>query len=397
MRIAAIVLLCMAAAAALDDVFSADPDHPAIGYSTRPLTDPVAALNSRLDEDKVHLRFEDESGYLRSVLDALGIPVESQLVVFSKTSLQKPLISPTNPRTIFFNDTVSVAWVRGEPFVEAASQDPRQGMIFYTLDQRESEAPQFKRRIEPCVSCHVSFGTLGVPGMVAKSVFARPDGGPIFEAGSTDHRTPVERRWGGWHVTGAQGIARHMGDAAAPDADNPETLAPAAVFIDARVYLSQESDAAALAVFDHQMRMMNLLTRAGWDARIAPELAAAMAREVVDYMLFANEAPLGIKSKSAFARSFESRGQRDSKNRSLRDLDLNRRLLRYPCSYMIYAPVFDALPDISRAAIYAGLWKVLSGEEPSRLTLADRTAIVEILQETKPGLPDYFQVKNVSP
>jgi hypothetical protein len=145
------------------------------------------------------------------------------------------------------------------------------------------------------------------------------------------------------------------------------------------------------------MRMMNLLTRAGWDARIAPELAAAMAREVVDYMLFANEAPLGIKSKSAFARSFESRGQRDSKNRSLRDLDLNRRLLRYPCSYMIYAPVFDALPDISRAAIYAGLWKVLSGEEPSRLTLADRTAIVEILQETKPGLPDYFQVKNVSP
>jgi hypothetical protein len=88
-------------------------------------------------------------------------------------------------------------------------------------------------------------------------------------------------------------------------------------------------------------------------------------------------------------------GPRDHQGRSLRDLDLTHRLLRYPCSYMIYSAAFDALPADAKDAIYKRMWQVLSGDDQgqkySRLTLADRRAVVEILRDTKKDLPSYFQ------
>jgi hypothetical protein len=92
---------------------------------------------------------------------------------------------------------------------------------------------------------------------------------------------------------------------------------------------------------------------------------------------------------------FSAQGPSDSKGRSLRQFDLKRRLMRYPCSYMIYSEAFDGLPDEARDAIYARMWRVLSGREKAgkyaKLSLADRQAVVEILRETKKSLPDYFQ------
>jgi len=68
--------------------------------------------------------------------------------------------------------------------------------------------------------------------------------------------------------------------------------------------------------------------------------------------------------------------------------------MRYPCSYLIYSEPFDALPGAVKQAIYARLWAVLSGtaREPryARLQAADRQAVIEILRETKAGLPAYF-------
>jgi hypothetical protein len=157
-----------------------------------------------------------------------------------------------------------------------------------------------------------------------------------------------------------------------------------------------------LIVFNHQMHMSTLLTRISWEARAAglSEVDALLrdaAREVVDYMLFVDEAALPgpIQGSSGFTEWFSERGPRDSRGRSLRQLDLTRRLLRYPCSYMIYADAFDALPSAARSAIYRRMWEVLSGQEMGprylRLTPEDRRAIVEILRDTKEGLPDYFQ------
>jgi hypothetical protein len=108
-------------------------DHPAIRYAYAPVHDPVAILDpSKLKSD------------LRSVLDALHVPVESQIAVFSKTSLQAPLIEPNNPRTIFFNDSVAVGWMKGG-FIEIAALDPRQGVQFYTVDSRPGVRPRFQK------------------------------------------------------------------------------------------------------------------------------------------------------------------------------------------------------------------------------------------------------------
>src|ERR1700694_4985314 len=148
-RSAAIAVSILASAAflfgELGGAFDAALDHPAIEYERRAANDPVAKLNRKLLEGQVRLKFQGASGYLRSVLDALDVPLESQLAVFSKTSLQARRINPQNPRTIFFNDSVAVAWVRGEPFVEVAAEDPQQGVIFYTLDQKAADRPPLQR------------------------------------------------------------------------------------------------------------------------------------------------------------------------------------------------------------------------------------------------------------
>src|SRR5258706_6844300 len=135
-------------------------------------------------------------------------------------------------------------------------------------------------------------------------------------------------------------------------------------------YLSPCSDIAAVMVFDHQMQMSTLLTRVSWEARAAgpgdvDALLRDAAREVVDYMLFVDEAPLPgrIEGTSGFSEWLSDRGPRDSRGRSLRQLDLTRRLLRYPCSYMIYSDAFDALPIVARNAIYRRMWEILSGQE----------------------------------
>jgi len=391
-----------------------EPDDPTIGYSTRSTNDPVAILNRDIEARKVHLEFDGEKGYLKSVLNALHIPLESQMAVFSKTSVQAQRINPQNPRTLFFNESVVVGWVRGG-FVEVAAQDPRQGVIFYVLDQTPVEKPQFARRND-CLTCHNSNNAMGVPGMLVRSQFTAPNGTPMRWLGNyvSDHRSPLAERWGGWYVTGNTGTIRHMGNAVVTDGRNPDSpvpnqtlnLASLAGRFDTDAYLSPYSDIVALMVFEHQMHMMNLLTRIGWQTRyllrngntqnIGKNGLEDSAKDLVDYMLFVDEAPLQskIEGTSGFADRFSAEGPRDSRGRSLHQLDLEHRLMRYPCSYMIYSEVFDSLPLEARDAIYQRLWLVLSGaaadEKYSSLSRSERKAIVEILRETKKGLPPYF-------
>ena len=123
---------------------------------------------------------------------------------------------------------------------------------------------------------------------------------------------------------------------------------------------------------------------------------SGIAAEVVDYMLFVDEAPLPepVAGRSGFAERMSAAGPRDRQGRSLYELDLTRRLMKYPCSYLVYSPAFDALPPLAKLPIYKRMWQVLSGEarEPRyrSLSRADRQAIVEILRDTKPDLPSTF-------
>lgn len=389
---------------------------PAIDYD-RPTLDVVADLIRKVEDGTVTLRDDGSGGYLRSVLEALQVPVSSQSVVFSKTSLQQHYISPSNPRAIYFSDNVIVAFIRNAPLLELAALDSHQGMVFYAL-QRGEGGPQIVRS-DACLSCHEVRETLGVPGLIARSLPVSAGGQPLPEAipFSSDHRSPFAERWGGWFVTGNTGRTLHMGNTLTPPASSslpparpPQPLQSLEGKFDLDGYPSRYSDVAALMTLNHQVRMINVMTRVGYETRIALEqmrkdaqtaaaanrLIAEDAREFVDYLLFVDESPLPEKfeSTSGFQQQFERYGPRDRRGRSLKQLDLESRLFRYPCSYMIYSPAFDGLPQATRDAIYARMWTVLSGNEQDRkyasLTPQLRTDIVDILLDTKPGLPEYF-------
>src|SRR5215813_13013577 len=150
--------------------FMGSAEDPAIGYSTSPTHNDVADLNVRLRDGNIQFAFEGRSGFLRSALEALQIPIDSQLLVFSRTSLQGKKISEQNPRALFFNDRVALGWVRDGDVIEIAAHDESAGVTFYTLDQRNDTEgpPQFKRAFV-CLGCHVTVDTLGVPGLLVFS------------------------------------------------------------------------------------------------------------------------------------------------------------------------------------------------------------------------------------
>jgi hypothetical protein len=377
-------------------------NHPAIGYYTRPARDLVSALNRSVQEGSARLAFDETTGYLRPVLTALHVTVESQMLVMSKTGIQALHTSPANPRAIFFNDAVTVGYIRGAPLLELAVQDPEQGVLFYTIEQKPQGRPLIERR-PACLTCHQNYSTLHVPGLLARSVFMAPDGLPLSQFGSydADDRTPFRRRWGGWYVTGRDGAIPHLGNAVVTDTEKREAIVsdrtlhrivPDALF-DGRGYLSPHSDIAALMVFQHQAHMTNLITRAGWEGRMHAGPLRDTVHELVDYLLFVDEQPLtaAVTGSSGFAEQFAAQGPADSRGRSLRQLDLEHRLLKYPCSFLIYSAAFRALPDEVRGAIYDRVWEVLAGRDTAakyaRLTEPDRRAVMEILRETLPDLP----------
>jgi hypothetical protein len=393
-------------------MFQGSPDDPAIRYSAGPLDNAVEDLNQQIQQGSVHLSFEGRGGYLRSALAALKIASDSQLLVFSPTSLQASRISAANPRALFFADRVVLGWVRDGDVIEVAAQDAARGVVFYTLEQRAAGVPQLKRAFA-CLGCHAGAETLGVPGLLMFSTTPATEQ-TVARSIVTDHRSRLGDRWGGWLVTGSSGSAPHLGNRLA--GISGRALSTTDGLFDADGYPSTFSDIAALLVFSHQTHMTNLLTRAGWEARAAdpmlhssfaaavtanPNIAGAMraiAREVVDYLLFVDEAPLAdaIRGSSGFAERFSESGPRDSKGRSLHELDLRRRLMKYPCSYLIYSPAFDALPPAIKEPIFERLWQVLSGQDAdpkyrAALSFADRAAIVEILRDTKQDLPSSFQ------
>jgi hypothetical protein len=354
-------------------------DHSAIRYRQGPADDPVARLARELESGETTLDFDSGLSYLPSVLDRLGVPRDSQTLVFSKTSVQEAHISPRNPRAIYFRDDVAVAVVPGAGAIELAAVDPVKGVVFYSLDARKTERPRFVRS-EGCLHCHQGPATLGVPGVYVGSVATSPSGRADFRLGSivSDHRTPFAERWGGWYVDGATGET-HRGNVVSTD---PEFLSAMPLLrFDRRSHLAPSSDVVALMTLEHQTQMTNLLARLSWEARIDPldPRLASRIEDVARYMLFLDEVRLRepIRGVSSFSSSFPLEGPRDRKGRSLRDFDLEKRLFRYPLSYMVYSRQFDALPETVRDRLDRRLNELLTGDE--------REATLEILRDTKPS------------
>jgi hypothetical protein len=415
-----------------------DIEQAPIHYSDAATHNSVGELQKRLDSGQQSLEYdESEQGYLRSFLHAMDIPESSQVLVFSKTSMQRQRISPKTPRAIYLNDDVMVGFCLRGQVLEIAAADDELGTVFYTMDQEEQERPALTRQTESCLLCHGSSTTQGMPGHLVRSLFVDRQGNPLLSSGSyrTDHTSPLEERWGGWYVTGTSGDQMHLGNLISKGSRRPDASENAAgvnvVDLKDRLtisfYPTPHSDIVSLMTLEHQVGMLNRLSRAVLETRMAlhyesemnkaferpaseqSESARSRIRNVGDavakYMLFGGEAPLSgrIEGTSTFAEDFMKRGPRDSKGRSLRDFDLESRLFRYPCSYLIYSRSFNSIPKEVKDHVYRRLWEILSGPQGTgrddpRLSAEDRQAIIEILRETKPDLPDYWKLPtSVSP
>jgi hypothetical protein len=403
---------------------------PPINYRSDDLNDPVAKLEHQIEQGRATLEYDADHGYLKSVLKLLNVPIDSQTLVFSKTSFQYPKISPEHPRALYFNDDVYVGSVHEGNAVEIVSFDPMQGAIFYLLDERKVEHPAFQRAELDCTQCHIAAGTRGVPGVLLRSVYPTATGTLVAGTKSfiTDQESPLGERWGGWYLTNSLAGASGMGNAVvtAQGRDSPgdesaaRTLIPLALQFDTSSYLSGSSDVVAHLVLAHQTQMHNLITLTNYKTRLALFEQSAQAKggawpvssplsdtarqqlerpaeQLLRYLLFVNEAPLpGFDGQKAvagspFARSFSQRGPRDPKGRSLRDFDLSTRIFRYPCSYLIYSDAFERLPEPAKGYVYHRLLEVLSGRDRgadfAALSSDGRRAILEILLSTKGGLP----------
>jgi hypothetical protein len=396
-------------------------EGPPIDYHKTGVNDPVAKLAIRIEAGQAKLQYEAQTGYLRSLLALLEIPESSQSLVFSKTSMQLQKISPARPRAIYFNDDVYVGFCQRGDILEIASTDPQQGAIFYSLKQELQAIPEFVRDRGQCLTCHATTRTQNVPGYLVRSVYPSRAGHAILGSGTftTDHTSPFKERWGGWYVTGTHGEMRHMGNQIfvedeEPDLDEGANQTKLDEFFNPQPYLTPHSDLIALMVLEHQTQVHNAITAANFETReaihqshqmnellerepgtlseIAQRRIISAAEKLIEYLLLCREFPLTspVTGTGRFTEEFVARGKRDTKGRSLRELDLQTRLFKYPCSFLIYSDSFDGLPDEVRTIVGRRFRQVLEGQDTDRkfehLTAEQKQSILEILRETKPGL-----------
>ena len=152
-------------------------DEGTKNYNNSQPSDPITALQERLNRGQIQLKTNSSHGYLDSVLAELKIPASSQVLVFSKTSFQRERISPDTPRALYFNDDVYIGFIPGSPMMEVSTADPKLGGVFYTLDQASQGTPKFKRT-DQCLECHAAAKSMGVPGHILRS-FATDESGVV--------------------------------------------------------------------------------------------------------------------------------------------------------------------------------------------------------------------------
>lgn len=374
-----------------------DLEHGPVRYSVAASGNPIARLQSAINKGERRLTFDRSYGFLPSILEALQVPPSSQALVFSKTSFQAPLILPSSPRAIFFNDEVYIGWVKGADYLEISTADPDLGGVFYVLEQEPARKPQIQRH-DDCLQCHQSARTAGVPGHMVRSVYAMSSGLIHTNTSSfvSDHRSPFDERYGGWYVTGTHGKATHMGNqtTSSPMAFNPKLGANLTSLIqkfDVNLWPQPTSDIVALLVLEHQTMGQNYLARLNYETRAALDMQRALHQmdnvsappsdpklwsestrrrvghaieATVRYLTFADEAPLPdpIQGSNSFAADFAKRAPIAADGRSLRTFNLKNRLFQYPLSYLVYSRAIDSLEPVIRQRFFARLSEVLLRE-----------------------------------
>ncbi len=409
-----------------------DYEQAPIFYSDTEPTDPLSGWHERLKEKSLAFDQTSEQAFLRDVLKELGVPLASQVLVYSKTSLQIGKITPKSPRALYFSEDYYVGWVQGGD-IEIISVDPQLGPVFYLLrtPRPGSERPPRLERSYDCLGCHGSSRTEHVPGMLVRSVKTGSQGFPLLAAGTflTEPSSPLSERWGGWYVTGENAGDRHMGNLIFSEDRGPDPrlvkdmgtdLKTLDALIDTKRYLTPHSDIVALMVMEHQIHVHNALTKAHLTTRrmlhrnrelsqywndgetglsdTTKRVIENLADRLLDRMLFKDEFQLegwGVEGHETFQTSFLADARRHSDGRSLKDFNLLSRLFKHRLSYMIYSKSFDHLPATFKEVFYRKLWEALREESESgsaaHLKEREKERILAILLETKDGLPDYWR------
>lgn len=392
------------------DIWDLAPIH----YSDTEATDSIAKLSADLAAGKREIEGATDVEKLRFVLRLLEIPEESQMLVFSKTSQQNALIRPENPRCLYFNEHSYVGYVPGGD-IEIITHDQALGMVFYLVDLgQKDKARMISRDANVCLACHGTQRTESVPGVLVRSVHPDEAGHLLLALGAEhiDYRTPIPHRWGGYYVTGHSSLP-HLGNRIYQETDTREetrstpeyrTLADV---IDVSKYPRDSSDIISLMVLEHQCRVHNLLAAASMNYRRtywfkksldpqsdpdqgkAGELADEVAVEIVDALLFKDEAPIGdggVDGDTAFQDAFAKRIPKTKNGDSLAEFQLADRLFKSRCSYMIYSPAFTVLPPRVKSAVLKQLSGILEDETKfPEMKSPERRRIIEILRETVPG------------
>ena len=390
-------------------------------YFGATLNDPMSALLERLGDPNKALSEPNGKPLVKRLLKELDIPVESQVLVFTKTSLQRRVVNPASPRALYFNEDVYLGWMPNGR-IEIASMDPKLGGVFYFQRPLDDQEQPIFHREESCLGCHAGSATNFLPGLLARSVFSDGNGRSLKSVNTFErigHQVPFEERWGGWLVSGQVGAAKHMGNALASVEGRKPKLHPAkqpSEFFDPDLHLRADSDVLAMLLHDHQISMHHWMMEAHYrvrqglfDAKVKDESRASLEaiesedREDLErcldrlmrYLLFADEAPMGEvawKDGGDYRKVFLANRKQTADGRSLKDLRLRERIFEYRCSYMIYSNAFAALPLSLREEVYHRLHHLLTtgADDVDHLGQGEREGILSILTETLPEAAAYW-------
>ena len=393
------------------------------GYFSKDAKDPVTLLMKRVQRGEVLIKEPNGKPLVERLLRELGLNKDTQVLVFSRTSLQRREVSYSNPRALYFNESVYLGWMPNGR-IEIASFDPELGPIFYFQRELDDASSPLLARTRSCLGCHAGDATNFLPGSLGRSVYPDKSGRSlrsIDDYRRSGHHIPLHDRYGGWFVSGNHGAMRHMGNAIASreggkitiDREQFANLEKLDRFFSTEAYPAPGSDIAALLVFDHQVTMHHRLVEAAYrarqslfDSKLDPKetdvskLSKGRSTDeflegrdkVVDYLLFRDETPIPkVSCDPAFRRAFTANRIADSRKRSLKDLRLDGRIFENRCSYMIYSPTFDQFPPMLKGAIYARIHEILTSPKPVEgfdyLGKDEKRRILEILDETKEDLP----------
>lgn len=394
-----------------------DYDLPPVNYSKAKDNNTITRLQAAMDEQRFSFPDSNSRDILKALLDELKIPVSSQVIVFSKTSLQRNLITPAHPRAIYFNKDYYVGYVPGGLIEVIACDDPS-GMMFYDLDPNKKPKDRKFVRNQECLTCHANHNTMDVPGLLVRSVFTEKTGETVLPWGSylTTPASPMSERWGGWYVTGTHGESLHMGNkfvmrSAADELSYRkkfgQNVTDLSNYFDTDKHLTDTSDILALMLMEHQVQVHNTLSSSKMSylrrvhltkainagkydpsSESARKIVGEHANKILKTLLFTDSIDLpadGVDGSDVFEEEFAKAGV-SYDDHSLRDLRLQKRIFKYRCSYMIRCKAFDMLPDIIRKEVLVRLNKVVTdkGNYPGlpQLSSREKKRIHEILLHT---------------